>query len=258
VVVDNRGGAGGSIGAELGVRASADGYTMTFVSGSYAVNPSLYKLPYDPVRDIQPVSLIGSGAFIAGVHPSVPAKTMREFVDLAKAKPGVLNYGSTGTGGITQLATELFKLKAGVNLTHIPYKGTAPAITDLIGGQIQVLFGSSPSMIPQVKAGKIRALGVSALKRMAAMPDLSPIAETVPGYEALLWYGVLGPKALPKPIVDRWSQEISRAVRDQELVTRLGRDGIEPIGSGPEELARKLRAEIAQWGEVVKAANIKL
>jgi tripartite-type tricarboxylate transporter receptor subunit TctC len=257
VVVDNRGGAGGSIGAELGVRAAPDGYTMTFVSGSYAVNPSLYKLAYDPVNDIQPISLIGTGAFIVAVHPSVPAKSIRELVALAKAKPGALNYGSTGTGGITQLATELFRMKSGTNITHIPYKGTAPAIADLLGGQIHLMFGSSPSMIPQVKIGRIRALGVTSTKRLAPVPDLPPVSDTVPGYEALLWYGVLGPKGLPTGVVERWSKAIAQAVQSKELVARLAGDGIEPVGGAPDAFAKQLRSEIVKWGEVVKAANIK-
>ncbi|HEV2007622.1 MAG TPA: tripartite tricarboxylate transporter substrate-binding protein, partial [Burkholderiales bacterium] len=188
VVVDNRAGGGGTIGVETAVRAAPDGYTLAMVSGSYATNAALFKLPYDPVNDITPISLIGETGFMVVLNPSVPAKSIPELIALAKAKPNSLNFGSTGTGGITHLATELFEIMAGIKMTHVPYKGTGPALIDLLGGQIQVLFGSMPSMVPQHKTGKIRGIAVTTAKRVGAAPDLPTVGESVPGYEAILWY----------------------------------------------------------------------
>ena len=186
VVVDNRGGAGGTIGAETAVRAAPDGYTMAVVSGSYATNAALYKLPYDPVNDIAPIAVLGESAFLLSLHPSVPARNVKELIAYDKANSGKLNYGSTGTGGITHLASELFNQMAGTKLTHVPYKGTGPALNDLIGGQIQLMFGAMPAMAPQVKANRLRGIAVSTQKRNSAMPDVPPLAEAVPGYEAVL------------------------------------------------------------------------
>ena len=257
VIVDNRPGAGGTLGAETAARSIPDGYTMMMVSGSYSVNPSIYKLPYDPVSGVAPISAIGEGPFIVSVNPSVPAKTIKEFIALLKAKPGSLNYGSTGTGGITQLATELFKLMTQTNMVHIPYKGTGPALVDLLGGQVQVLFGSAPAMIPQVKTSKVRGLAVTTAKRSAVLPDLPAVAETVPGYEATLWYAVLGPKGLSKEIVKRWHEGIVAAVKTKDLQDRLAQEGLEPLASSPEQFAKVLRDDIGKWSKVVKAAGIK-
>ena len=258
VVVDNRPGAGGTLGAEMAARAAPDGYTFAMVSGSYSVNPSIYKLPYDPVTGIEPISEIGRGPFVVCVHQSVPAKSIKELIDLAKAKPGSLNYGSTGTGGITQLATELFKLMTKTNFVHIPYKGTGPALADLLGGQVQLLFGAAPAMLPQMNGGKIRALAVTTAKRAAAMPDLPTVGETVPGYEASVWYLLFAPKNTPKDIVKRWSDAAIKVVKTKEMQDRLASgEGLEPVGSTPAEATKTLRAEIDKWAKVVKAANIK-
>jgi tripartite-type tricarboxylate transporter receptor subunit TctC len=257
VVVDNRPGAGGTLGAEIAARSAPDGYTLMIVSGSYSVNPSLYKLPYDPVTGVTPISAIGEGPFVVCVHPSITAKTIKELIDLAKAKPGSINYGSTGTGGITHLTTELFKLMTGTNFVHIPYKGTGPALADLIGGQVQIVFGAAPAMIPQVKGGKIRGIAVTSAKRVAALPDLPAVGETVPGYDVTLWYAILGPKGLSNDIVHRWHDGIAKAVKTKDMQERLAQEGLEPLASSPEQYAKVLRNDIDKWAKVVKAANIK-
>ncbi len=258
VIVDNRAGGGGTIGAETAVRAAPDGYTVIMVSGSYGTNAALYKLPYDPVKDIQSLVMIGESGFVVTLHPSVPAKTVTELITYAKANPGKLNFASTGTGGITHLATELFDLMAGTKMTHIPYKGTGPALSDIIGGQVQVLFGSFPATIPHVKSGKLRGIGVTTAKRAGPLPDVPAIAETVKDYEAVLWYGLWGPKGLPKPIITRWNQEVARILQTPEMQKRLAGDGVEPAGGPPEQFIDAIRRDIEKWKKVVKAANIKV
>jgi tripartite-type tricarboxylate transporter receptor subunit TctC len=257
VVVDNRAGGGGTIGAETTVRAAPDGYTIIMVSGSYGTNAALYKLAYDPVRDIAPIALIGETGFMVSVHPGVPVKNIKELIALAKAKPGALNYGSTGTGGITHLATELFDLMAGIQMAHIPYKGTGAALTDLLGGQIQIMFGAMPSLVPQNKVGKVRGLAVTTLKRNNAVPDMPTVAETVPGYEAILWYGMWGPKGLPKEIVTRLNTEVARTLALPDIRERLAGEGVDPDGGPPDRLRDILARDIPKWTKVVKDANIK-
>ncbi len=258
VIVDNRAGGGCTIGAESAVRAARDGYTVAMVSGSYGTNAALYKLPYDPVKDIQSIAMIGESGFVAALHPSVPAKTVPELIAYAKANPNKLNFASSGTGGITHLATELFNLLAATKMTHIPYKGTGPAIADLLGGQVQLIFGAMPATIPQVKAGKLRGIGVTTAKRIPALPDTPAIGEIVKDYEAALWYGMWGPKGLPKPVVTRWNQEVARALQTEELKKRLAADGVEPAGGPPEQFIEVIRRDVEKWKKVVKAANIKV
>ena len=258
VIVDNRAGGGGTIGAETAVRANPDGYTLALVSTSYSTNPSLYKLPYDAVKDIQAVILIGQTGYVVALNPAVPIKSVKELVAFGKTSPGKLNYGSTGTGGATHLVTELFDLMAGTKMTHIPYKGTGPALNDLIGGQIQVLFGSMPSTIPQVKGGRLRAVGVTTLKRVTALPDVPPVTETVAGYEAVTRYGILGPKGIPKQVVALWNREVARILQTDEMKTRMTLEAIEPAGGPPEEFLEAIRHDVAKWGKVVKAAKITL
>ncbi len=258
VIVDNRPGGGGTVGAETAVRANPDGYTLGLVSTSYSTNPSLYKLPYDAVKDIQPIILIGQTGYVVAVNPSVPIKTVKDLIAYNKANPGKLNYASTGTGGATHLVTELFDLMAGTKMTHIPYKGTGPALNDLIGGQIQLLFGSMPSTIPQVKGGRLRAIGVTTLKRVGALPDVPVVAETVAGYEAVTRYGILGPKGLPKNVVALWNGEVARILQTDEMKTRMAGEAIEPAGGPPEEFLTAIRNDVAKWAKVVKAANITL
>ena len=257
VVVDNRAGGGGTIGAETAVRSLPDGYTLAMVSGSYAANAALFKLPYDPVNDVTPISLIGETGFLVSLHPSVSAKTIKELVALAKAKPGGLNYASTGTGGITHLATELFDTMADVKMTHIPYKGTGPALIDLLGGQVQIMFGAMPAMVPQHKVGKLRGIAVTTSKRSGAVPDVPTVAETVPGYEAILWYAFWGPKNLPKDVVTRLNAEIAKAISTPEMKERMATEGLEPAGGPPSQFGDILKRDVPKWTKVVKDANIK-
>ena len=257
VIVDNRAGGGGTIGAETAVRAAPDGYTVIMVSGSYGTNAALYKLPYDPVKDIQALVMIGDTGFVAALHPSVPVKTVPELIAHAKANPDKLNFASTGTGGITHLATELFNLMAGTKMTHIPYKGTGPALSDLLGGQVQIIFGAMPATIPHVKSGKLRGIGVTTAKRAGPLPDMPTIGETVKGYEAALWYGLWGPKGLPKPIITRWNEEVARSLQTEEMKKRLAADGVEPAGGPPEQFLNAIARDVEKWKKVVKAANIK-
>src|SRR5262245_1629130 len=258
VVVDNRPGGGGTMGAETAVRAQPDGYTLAMVSASYATNAALYKLPYDPVKDIQSIVLIGQSGWVLALNPAVPLKSLKEFIAYNKANPGKLNYGSTGTGGATHLATELFDLMAGTTMTHIPYKGTGPALNDLLGGQRQVMFAAMPSAITQVKGGRLRAIGVTTLKRVEALPDAPAIAETVPGYEAVTWYGMLGPKGLPKNVVARWNREVARILQTDEMKSRMALEAIEGAGGPPEEFLNVIRRDVEKWTKVVKAARITL
>ncbi len=257
VVVDNRAGGGGTIGAETAVRSLPDGYTLAMVSGSYAANAALFKLPYDPVNDVTPISLIGETGFLVSLHPSVSAKTIKELVALAKAKPGGLNYASTGTGGITHLATELFDTMTEVKMTHIPYKGTGPALIDLLGGQVQIMFGALPAMVPQHKVGKLRGIAVTTSKRSGAVPDVPTVGETVPGYEAILWYAFFGPRNLPKDIVTRLNTEIAKAISTPEMKERMAGEGLEPAGGPPSQFGDVLKRDVPKWTKVVKDANIK-
>lgn len=256
VVVDNRSGAGGTIGSEIAVRATPDGYTLAFVSGAYTTGAALHKLPYDPVNDITPVVMIGEASSIAVVHPSVPIKSVKELIAYAKTHPGQLNYGTGGTGGFSHLIVELFELMAGTRMTHIPYKGTGPALNDLLGGQLQVIFGSTPSTAPHVKSGKLRGIGVTSKVRSSALPDVPPIADTVPGYYAPLLYGIWGPKALPREIVMLWNREVAKVLQTAEMRNRLENAGIDAAGGPPEQFRDALRSDIERWQKVVKAAKI--
>ena len=257
VVVDNRAGAGGAIGSEMTVRAAPDGYTLAFVSGAYTTGVALNKPAYDPVNDVTPIVMAGEASSLAVVHPGVPIKSVRELIDYAKARPGQLNYGSGGTGGFSHLITALFDLMAGTRMTHIPYKGTGPALTDLLGGQLQVIFGSTPSTAPHVKAGKLRAIGVTAKTRSSALPDVPPIADTVPGYYAPLLYGMFGPRGLPQTVVTIWNREVASLLRTADMQERMATAGIDPAGGPPAQFRDALKTDIERWQKVVKAANIK-
>lgn len=257
VIVDNRPGAAGRIGAEISVNSSPDGYTLIMVSASYAGASALYKLPYDPVNDITPIVQVAQSAFVIVVNPSVPIKSVKELVTYDRANPGKLNYGSTGTGGITHLATELFQLTAGTKMTHVPYKGTGAALTDLLAGQIQLLFGSLPSTVPQVKAGRLRGLAVTTPKRVSALPDMATVTEAGVPYELIIWYGIWGPKGLPKDIVSRWNKEVNQIIRLPETQARYEKEGLEPAGGSPEQFRKVIRKDIARLRDVVKKANIQ-
>jgi tripartite-type tricarboxylate transporter receptor subunit TctC len=258
IIVDNRPGAGGTVGAETAVRASPDGYTLIMVSGSYATNAAVYKLAYDPVNDIQPIAIIGESAFVLSLHPSVAAKTVGDLIGLAKSKPGALNYGSTGTGGVTHLASELFDLLAGTRMTHIPFKGTGPALSALLGNQIQVMFAALPAALPHVKANRLRGLGVSSAKPGSALPGIPPIGETVKGYEVVLWWGVFGPKGLPKDIVSVWNSGIEQTLKTKDMQDRLASEGIEPLGGPPERFRAAMRRDVDKWRKVVSQAKISI
>ena len=256
VIVDNRPGAGGTIGAETAVRAAPDGYTFIMVSGSYGTNAAVYKLAYDPIRDIQPIVLVGESVFIVVVHSQVPAKNLKELIALAKSRPGAVNYGSTGTGGITHLASEYFDLLAGTKMTHVPYKGTGPALSALLGNQIQLVFGALPAAIGHVKAGRLRGLAVTGPKRVDVAPEVPTLGEIVPGYEVVLWYGVWGPKGLPRSIVARWNEEIGKALQSREMKERMAGEGLEPIGGTPEHFLKVIQRDVEKWRKVVRDAKI--
>ena len=259
VLVENRGGANGIIGNEHVLRSPPDGYTVLIATGSYAANPSLYKLPYDPINDITVLGRVASTVFLMVVHPSVPAKSVKEFVALARAKPGAINFGSTGTGGSTHLVMEFFKMTAAVDLTHIPYKGTGPAVTDLIGGQIQVMIAATAPVLPHVKSGRLRALAVSGSKRIPGAPDLPTVIEAgVPGYDVTSWYAFVGPKGLPKEIVATWNAELARVTQMQDIRDRFASGGMEAVSGPPEEFAAILKRDVERWARVVKQAGIKL
>jgi tripartite-type tricarboxylate transporter receptor subunit TctC len=257
IVVDNRGGGGGVIAAETAARAPPDGYTMILVTASYTANAAIHKLGYDPVNDVTPVAMVGVGGNIATVLPSGPVANLKELIAYDKLHPGKLYYGSSGTGSSTHLATELLQQMAGTRMTHVPYKGTIAALNDLFGGQIHFIIGSLPAMIPQVKANRLRGIGVTTLKRSAALPDVPAIAETLPGYEAVNWGAVWGPKGLPRDIVARWNSEINRILREPDTRERLAASGLEAAGGTPEHLRDILRRDVAKWQSVVKTAGIK-
>jgi tripartite-type tricarboxylate transporter receptor subunit TctC len=260
VVIDNRAGAGGIIGAETAAKAAPDGYTLFLGGvGSHGINPNLHaKLPYDPVRDFAPVTLIASAPLILVVHPSVPAKSVKELIQLAKAKPGQLNFASNGAGGSSHLAAEMFKMMTATAMVHVPYKGLSPALTDLLSGQVQLMFSSTVAILPQVRAGRLRSLALTAAKRSPALPDVPTVAESgVAGYETASWYGVLAPAGTPQPIVDRLNREIVRIVQLPEVRERLAAEGAEPVGNSPEEFAAHIKRELARWAKVIRQARIQ-
>jgi tripartite-type tricarboxylate transporter receptor subunit TctC len=260
VVIDNKPGAGGGIGSDLAAKAPADGYTLLLATTStHSIGPALTaRLPYDTVRDFTPIAHVGNAPSIMLVPNDAPAKTVREWVDYAKKNPGRLNYASSGNGTIVQLTAELFKSQAGVFVTHIPYKGTALAIPDLIAGNVDVMFDSLPTGMPHVRDGRLRALGVTSLKRSPLAPELPPIADTLPGFESSTWFGLYGPKALPADIVARINTAANQALADPEVKDKLARLGIEPVGGTPQQLAKMVADDAAKWKKIVvdrKIAN---
>ncbi len=258
IIIDNRGGAGGTLAVGLLTQAAPDGYTLLMsAGGEIVIAPNLrLKLPYDPTKDIIPISRVGSSQLVLVVHPSVAAKSVRELVALAKAKPGSINFASAGSGSTAHLAGEQFKYLAGIDIVHVPYKGAGPALGELIGGQVQMLISAYSSASAHIKAGKLRALGVTGTKRIASAPDLPTIAETVPGYEVLSWYGLHAPKGTPPAIISRLHRELATIIRKPEISERLVGLGIEPEGNSPQEFLAQIKAEIAAWGKVIAAAKI--
>ena len=258
VVVDNRSGAGGMIGSELVARAGADGYTLLVTSSSsHMISPHLARKPlYDPLRDFAPVIMIALAPNGLAAHPSLPARSVQELIALAKARPGAINYASNGSGTLSHLTGELFKLQTGVNLVHIPYKGGPPAVIDLVAGQVSVLFTALPTVLPQVRAGKLRLLAVTGERRVAAASDVPTVAETVPGFESSQWWGLFAPPATPPDLIGRLNGDVAKIVNDAEVKTRFAAEGAEPVGGTAADFAAFMKADFEKWGKVVKQAGI--
>jgi tripartite-type tricarboxylate transporter receptor subunit TctC len=260
VVIDNRSGAAGNIGMDLAAKSAGDGYTIVLISATHTVNPATHrKLPYDLVRDFAPVSQMTSQPYVLVLHPAVAAKSIKELIAAANGAPAGLTYGSSGTGGLSHLAGALLASISGAHLIHVPYKGGGPALADVLGGQINMVFATPLESTPHIKTGRIRALAVSTIKRSRAMPDLPTVAEAgVAGFEVSGWYGVLAPAATPRDIVVRLSSEIVRIVQLPEIIEQFSRDGVEPTGSSPAAFATHIKTEIAKWRRVVPGAGIKM
>jgi tripartite-type tricarboxylate transporter receptor subunit TctC len=260
LVVENRPGAGTAIGAEALAKSAPDGYAvMIGTVSSHAINPALTpKLPFDPVKDFTPISLVAAIPFAMVVHPSVPAKTVQEFVELARARPGTLNYSSAGSGTSNHLAGELLRSMTGIDIVHIPYKGSAPALNDLIAGQVSMMFDLVLTAAPHVRSGAVRGLAVTGAQRSSALPGLPTVAESgIPGYEVSAWFGIFAPAGVPQPVVQRLNAEFVKALQQPDLRQRLASQGAEPLTSTPAEFSAYLRAEIEKWATVVKKAGMK-
>jgi tripartite-type tricarboxylate transporter receptor subunit TctC len=257
-IVENRAGAGGNLGAELALKAPPDGYTLLLISASYTVNPSVYKLSFDPIKDIAPVIQISGGPYVVAVHPSVPAKTLAEFVNYARAQPEKLAYGSSGNGSVMHVSTAYFLDSAKIKVLHVPYKGTGPALQDTLGGQVQLIFGAVPTTLPHVKAGKLRGLAVTTQKRIAAAPELPTIAESgYPEYEVTNWHGLVAPRGVPREIIEQLNRDINSMLGSEDFKKVLANDGLEPAGGPSSRFAEVLARETARWAKVVQQAGIK-
>ena len=258
VIVDNRPGGGGTLGAGIAARAEPDGYTLIVVSGSFGANAALHDLPYDSVTGITPIILIGTTPLVLTVNPKVPVKSVREFIDYGKANPGKLNIASAGVGGLDHLAGELFKLQTGAVYTFIQYKGSGPAMTGMLSGEVTGSMTTLVTSIPHIKSGRLRAIGVTTAKRSRALPDVPSISETVPGYDVVHWYGMWGPKGLPRDIVTLWNREVVKALSASATEKWMGDQGLERAGGPPEEFTERLRVDVAKWKKVVKEARITI
>lgn len=258
VIIDNRPGGATNIGSELAAKAAPDGYTIFMGGASNAINMSLYaKPPYDTLRDFAPISLCVKGANVLSTHPSLPARNLKELIALAKARPGTLNFASSGLGSSNQMAGELLKVMAGINIVHVPYKGNAPALTDTVAGHVEMIFSGVPALVPHIKSGRLRAIGIGSLKRFPALPEVPTFDESgLKDYEATTWFGLMAPVKTPKEIVARLNVEVDRIIRSADIQTRFINDGLEPIGGSPADFDRFIRAEIAKYSKVIRAARI--
>ncbi len=257
-IVDNRGGAGGVIGMELTAKSVPDGYTLMVMSGSFSATSATHRPAFDPINSIIPVAEVGIAPFVLSVHPSVPAKTTKEFIALARSKPGQLIYASSGMGGLTHLATELMGGMAKIKMVHVPYKSTGPALVDLISGQCQLIVGSLPPMTPLIQAGRLRALAVTTAKRWYSLPEVPTMGETLPGYEVELWFGLMTPRGTPPAIVERLNATVNKFLQDADMKKNLDQQGMIPTGGTPQIYGERIRREYERWVKVVDAAGIKV
>ena len=259
-VVENRPGGGTLIGTDSVAKAPADGYTLLVVAFPFAVNPSLYaKLPYDTLKDFAPLILAGQTPNLLVVNNDVPVKSVQELIEAAKANPGSLSYGSTGSGSSNHLSMELFRLMTNTSMIHVPYKGSAPMVTDLLGGHVQVAFDNTPNVLPQVKAGKLRALAITSATRSAMVPDIPTVAESgVPGYEVGVWFGIVAPAATPRDVLVKLNAELNRILAMPDVKQKFADQGVEPVGGPPERFGEHIRAQIEKWGRVVKESGAKV
>lgn len=259
IVVDNRAGAGGNLGTELVAKGTPDGYTLLFCSPTFALSPSLYsKLGFDPIRDFAPVAQVSSATNLVVVNPSLPVSDIKQLIEQAQARPGIMNYGSGGIGTSGQLAAELFKLSANVNIVHVPYKGAGLAVNALLGGEVQLMFAPLPLALPHVKSGKLRALAVTGIARSRAIPNVPTIAEAaIPGFDVTSWFGILAPAATPKAVIGRLSGETGKALQSSAVQERMALQGAEPSFRSQDEFGKQIQSEVKKWGEVIKRAGIK-
>lgn len=258
IIVDNRPGGGGSLGATIAAKADPDGYTLIVVSASYGANAVLHDLPFDSVTGIDPIILFGETGLLVAMHPSSPIHSIPELITHLKSHPGKLNFGSAGTGGLGHLAGELFKLKTKVSFTHVPYKGSGPVMNALLAAEVHSSFSSLVPSIPHVKAGRLRPLGITTPKRSRALPDVPTIGETVPGYEVTHWYGLWGPKGIPKAIIQQWNAQVGKILRTQAMQKWFENEGMEIAGGPPEQFQNRIKDDVEKWRKVVQEAHISL